>query len=285
MCRAPRSIRSRLLPTQLLYLAFSDICFLLASIPSAVVNHHMTNSVSDHWNGVLCEASVGLLSFWRNVSLSIEMHIAISFALESYRWRMGMFSRILRFIWIPSFVSSCCSFLFYPWHYVRLIGACAPRDHAFVADPYSILMMSSCICVCTVSYVLVARRSRKRESPESVQGVVSRRVDLYIVNALVTYSLTLIVYLDSRLYHVDAVRLTSFSMENLGGLINVLTYVLQSRYANVLLENPHVMVRSPRAAPLRPEYNVDIGHESIMEFSCDCPSNGHSPRSRYDPTQ
>lgn len=284
MCRAPRSIRSRLLPTQLLYLAFSDIGFLMATIPSAFVDHHLTNSVSDHWNDVLCHASVGLLSFWRNVGLWIEVHIAISFVLESYRWRMGLFSRILRFIWIPSFISSCCSFLFYPWHYVRLIGACAPRDHASVADPLSVLTMSSCICVCTLSYLLVARRSRKRKSPESVHEVVSRRANMYIVNALVTYSLALVVYLDRRLYAVDAVRLVAFSMENLGGLINVMTYVLQSRYANVLLDHPHIMGTSAGAPPLRPEYNVDIGHESVMEFSCDRLSKGNSSGSSFDPT-
>jgi hypothetical protein len=103
-----------------------------------------------------------------------------------------------------------------------------------------------------------------------VQAVASRKAEIYIVNALLTYTLVLLMYLDVRLYDNVYFRAVAVTLENLGGFFNTLTYALQSRYVSALqggFLHGNQLDRNTDSGPLNASYSVGIGDTDISDVT------------------
>ena len=130
------------------------------------------------------------------------------------------------------------SAFFFPWAYDRSDRVCRPVRPTKVADPATIANFFLCLCVCSGCYVVVVWRSRRRESPYSVQARVCIRAEMYILNVLVTYLPIFVLYLRPTLFTHELLFTMACVFEFSGGLLNTLTYALQSRYAARLTGGP-----------------------------------------------
>ena len=78
--------RNRLFPTQLRWLAFVDMCFSLSTLTFSLTDV-LVSSVSSEVYDVVCTGTTVSIHFFRYLSLWIEMHLAVSFALQSFKMR------------------------------------------------------------------------------------------------------------------------------------------------------------------------------------------------------
>jgi len=260
----PSNVGERLFPLQLRILAIADLIFLLACLPTMMINHQMVPSFMQDWYGGMCEGLYIVLRFGRNAAILCEVHIAFSFLAKAFRClALQQFASALRVVFIVAAVPTLMSSVQTPFTFDAVGEACGPAKWAASADNTSTFMMLACITVCLISYVTVIIRSLARGSPLSVQILVFRQAEMYIVNALMTYGLVLAIYLNRSLFDNINLRVFAFTMENLGGLLNTLTYAMQSRYAPALSGNHRGAVG---AGPSRPSFRVEIGRTVIEEI-------------------
>jgi len=193
------------------------------------------------------------------VSLWIEMHIAASLLLQSFKVQV---SKQLRFslylIWPLGMLLGLCSTFTAPWTYDSVKNSCEPAGRA---DPFVIADLALCTCFCTVSYFTVVCRSRKRHSPGSVQLRASARAEDYMINALLTYCLTFVCYVRPGLFEHRFVTTVAWITELLGGLFNTVTYAFQSRYAAALMGESTLVGSSPNTR-CGPSFTVDFVHDA-----------------------
>lgn len=270
----PQCLRERLFPKQLQYLAVADAVFSLFAIPTNLVDNHALASLDTQTLHMLCRWSMVLLEFGRHLSLCFEMHVALSLLLLSFRYSVSVHLHgSLAILPLLCLFLTAISLWYNPWHYDLEGGTCSPVNWLVSADLVSLTHISLCMGVCAVSYTLVFYRNRSRQSPASVQASVSRRAEMYVLNALLTYGLIFVVYLSRRMFDSWSVRFLAETMENLGGCLNAATYAFLSRYGTVMHgEDPSVIpIRScahEGASCRRPSFRVDLGGVlDVVEFS------------------
>ena len=256
------SFRSRLFPTQLRWLAVVDIFFALSSLP--------VPGLSTEAHDVYCQWGQVLFNLFRHLSLWIEIHIALSFALLSFKMRCAtLMYRCLPCVCAPALVCTLLSAFMFPWTYDRHEGLCLPVRDRKGADPLSVADLSLCVCICSGCYIVVALRSRWRQSPYSVQTRVCARAEMYILNVLFTYLPVFLLYLRPTLLTNAPLNGVASACEFSGGLLNTITYALQSRYAAALLGGPSTIRQQRDISGGRPSFYAEIALDgaTIVEFS------------------
>merc|ERR1712130_194238 len=84
--------------------------------------------------------------------------------------------------------------------------------------------------MCLASYLIVVARSQCGSTPGSVLRDYFRMAAVYPLNFLITYAVIIFVYADKRNWNGRGVVFyVAVILESLGGLLNVITYALQSR--------------------------------------------------------
>lgn len=244
-----QSLRGRLFPTQLRCLAVADLIFLFSALPGILVNNQMLTGLGDLTLNEVCKWSWAGLQLGRHLSLWIEMHIAMTFMVQSARLINSEQCRcFLPVLPLPCLVLTLFSFWNRPWTFDAVTTkTCSPSSWKASACPVSLADMILCMGVCSCCYMVVVHRNRKTQCPGSVQAAGSRRAEMFIVNAFLTYTLVLVVYLDARLYDNIYFRTLAGTMENLGGLFNTVTYGMHSRYARAFSGDNQTL-------------NIDLGH-------------------------
>uniref|UniRef100_A0A7S1FEV2 Uncharacterized protein n=1 Tax=Noctiluca scintillans TaxID=2966 RepID=A0A7S1FEV2_NOCSC len=127
-----------------------------------------------------------------------------------------------------------------------------------VADPLSCADIFLCMVVCSVSYIVVACRGRMQKAPFSVQRRTCNRTEMYIVNSLVTYTPILLAYCYEPFLNNPYFMTFAGVCELSGGLLNTLTYALQSRYATQLMGQPSSIGQSSQSSSHGLSFNVEV---------------------------
>ena len=146
-------------------------------------------------------------------------------------------------------VQSLCSAFTESWTYDPTERVCVPTTFRRTANPLDVAGLA--LCICAGSYVT----SWMQHSPCSVQGRASRKVAVYLVNALRTYGPMFACYVDGKLFCNLTVLTTAWIFELLGGLFNTFTCAMQSRYAPALF-GQSTLVRDNPTALQRHSFNV-----------------------------
>ena len=111
------SFRSLLFPTQLRWLAVVDIFFALSTFPSGLATSAVT-VLSPEALDVYCQWGQVLFNLFRHLSLWMEIHVAVSFALQSLKIRCATpMYRCLPCVCAPGLVCTLLSALMFPWRY------------------------------------------------------------------------------------------------------------------------------------------------------------------------
>lgn len=259
--------RNRLFPTQLRYLAFADLCFVLCMLPVVLTEWNVLGFSAEVLAGV-CKWNKILLTFWRHVSLWIEVHLAVSFVFQSMRMQCPRFMYVgLPVVYVPCLSLTLVSVFVFPWDYDYRHGVCRPARQLPIGDPLSVADNALCLCVCLGCYITVVCRSQRQQSPHSVQLRVWARTEMYIFNALVSYGPMLLMYVHPILFERDILNAVGAALELYSGFLNTVTYALQSRYARVLTGQDSSLRQEMRAFPGRISYCVDVcnGPTSVVE--------------------
>lgn len=268
VCRSNATFRRRLFPTQMSCLATADLGFVVSAVPVMLMEQDHLLPCSATVLAPMCMLWVPLFNFFRHLSLWTEMHIAVGFLLAAFKMKaFGPLKCGLRVIWLPGLLFSILSACVRPWRYDRETCSCRPTDWSTTADPVALADFALCMTVCTGCYIAVIRKSLQQRAPELVQARVSRRADLYIFNALITYGPTFVCYCSRPLYHNLIFWTVSASLECSGGFFNTVTYVWQSRYMKVFTSGPSVMREGPDPSPARLSYSVGFGWTTIQRFN------------------
>ena len=169
-------------------------------------------------------------------------------ALQALRWALYL-------IRVPGLLLSLCSAFTESWTCDPTERVCVPTTFRRTANPLDVAGLALCICICAGSYVTVVCGSWMQHSPSSVQGQASRKVAVYLVNALRTYGPMFACYVDCKLFSNLTVLTTAWIFELLGGLFNTFTSAMQSRYAPALF-GQSTLVRDNPTALQRHSFNV-----------------------------
>lgn len=255
LCRAPVGVRQRLFPRQIWYLALTDLLFVLSELPVIVVEEF---ELPPQMSASVCLHTTPVFKFFRHVGLWIEIHIAVSILLNSFKVRaQGPLRGSLRFVCLPGLLLAACSAYTNPWTYDALKHTCVPKSWTGSAGPVDIADFALCLFICVGSYVTVVCRSRAQHSPSSVQFRATLRAGSYLLNALLTYGPILVCYTSSNLFENSWFRTFAWSLELSGGFINTCTYALQSRYGAALMGQP-TLIRGNPAVFERASFHVDF---------------------------
>lgn len=250
-------IGKRLFLRQLRGLSFADLFFVLSSLPLIVVSHPLWNSANTP-SGV-CTWIVMLATFFRHLSLWIEMHIAVSSLLQAFKVDAARGLRCsFFFIWAPGLLFTLVSTLENPWTYNYKERVCVPGDwFHYSADSLTSADLALAMCICSTSYVASICRGWKRW-PGSVQRRVSRRAEIYIANALVTYVLAFACFTNRALFKSRFFLTVAMTLELLGGALNTAAYAWQSRYGAALGGDTSAMRADLASSVVRPSFHVEF---------------------------
>jgi len=237
----------RLFPKQLACLALADLLFAMSSLPVQCMEHANLFDFGSAALAPLCQWSMVVFGFLRHLSLWIELHIAVSCLCQSFRSRAARGLNIgLVLVWFPGLSLTVFSAYVFPWRWDSERRACRPLHWSASADPLMLGDAMLCMSVCACSYCVVYGRSWLRRSPESVVTRASLKAEVFIMNALLTYSPIMLCYMDRRLFNSSYIILVVGLLECLGGFFNTLTYAYQSRYASALSGEANT-IRADRA--------------------------------------
>ena len=275
--RVPANVRNRLFLLQIRYLALADLSFVIASVPTLFLEDVGPYPSTDTLASA-CKYHILPFNFSRHVSLWIEMHLAASVVLQFFKVQaMKPLRCALHFIWLPGLLLTLYSAFNEPWTYDPVERICVPTTFIETADPLDTADLALCVCICAGSYLTVLCGSWLQHSPLSVQGRASRKVAVYLVNALLTYGLIFVCYVDGKLFRNLTINTIARIFELLGGLFNTITYAMQSRYAAVLLGQSS-LVRDNPTALRRPSYDVAFdadaevqSYRPSLSFEVQCP--------------
>lgn len=269
LCRVNAGVQKRLFPTQLRFLAAVDICFVLSLVPFVMVDGQMLGSTENTLTPI-CKWSMPGLNFFRNASLLIEMHIAVSVLLGAFHINAsGGLVCALHFVWVPALLLTSLSAGLSPFTYSSHGSSCSPVRFLWISsDPVTSAALVSAIGICSISYCTVCCKSLFF-SPGAVHRRASRRAEVYIVNALLTYGPFLVCFLDVRLFSNLTFRIVAQICELLGGFMNTVTYAAQSRYMSALTAVPSPIREDLDPGERQQSFQVDfrLGCDSTREMS------------------
>merc|ERR1711879_1128539 len=122
--------------------------------------------------------------------------------------------------------------------------------------------------------------------PGSVQRSNFRRAAVYPLNFLITYGRMMVVYSNDSLLRNRVVFSTGATLEFLNGLLNTVTYAMQSRYAAMLwkryqrdceLRSGQGERSGANETALTLSFHVDIGGVDIVEVLASVTSSFSEP--------
>lgn len=226
--KLPPQSKKRLFPKQIRALAASDLVFHLASTALCV----------DSFGGLSWKPSLGLpvcrvcehfVRFGTNMSLLLELHIAMSFTLQCFRWlrALSVFPALV-YLTIP--VALLITVLEAILYQVTqdTFGACVLDE----PDLPSIALFLLAFAVSMMAYVVAACKARG--CSQAVEARCWKRAAHYPLSFLVT-QVGMIVVIFKASPNIspkqDLSVLIAMTLQNLNGFANTLTYALQSRYA------------------------------------------------------
>lgn len=251
-------------PSQLRFLALADLIFLSAGIVVMLVSFI---SVSLDWKSTLCSDGYIVLRFGRFVGLFHEMHIAVCFWMKSVRSPfLGVFAKGLPWLWLVGFLATVVSACLEQWQYDSQFNACGPNHWETGADVVTFVVIGLCVVVCIASYSHVLIRAFRRQPPASVVSGVLKRTEMFILNAVICYTLLFFVYSRRRWFSNGSLRTVAFSFENLGGFLNTVTYAMQSRYGSMMVGDRGGLFDGERSGEQRLSYRVDLGPVDVVEI-------------------
>lgn len=260
------SVRNRLFTSQLWHLALADLCFLVSGYPVGALRHGWQIFSGDrqrHLQDHLCNACYAGIRFGRFVAVMLESHIAVCSLMQALKLKNRFARKVLPIFWIVGSVLSLLLFFLQPMGFNAQDG-CGPPSGIHQVDPATFWMLILCIALCVTSYLAALGRSVARDAPESVQVTFSRRGELYLVDAFVTYFLLLMLYSHKKLWENEGFLSAAFTCENLGGFLNTLTYALQSRFVSRHYQIPEI-VGQRRDQRVCLSYRVGIGGTEIVD--------------------
>ena len=200
------------------------------------------------------------------------MHLAASVVLQFFKVQaMKPLRCALYLVWLPGLLLTLCSAFIEPWTYDPVESRCVPSNFSATADPLDTADLALCVCICAGSYVTVLCGSWMQHSPRTVQSRATWKVAVYLVNALLTYSLIFACFLDGKLFRNLTFFTIAWIFELLGGFFNTITYAMQSRYGAALLGQPTLVRENPTTLQ-RPSFDVAfvVDVEVVADF--DAPS-------------
>jgi len=248
----------RLFPKQLACLALADLLFALSSIPVQCMEHAKLFDCGTAALAPLCQWSMVVFGFFRHLSLWIELHIAVSCLCLSFRSQAAIGLHMgLVLVWFPGMLLTVFSASVFPWHWDHDNCACRPLHWSASADPVMLGDAMLCMGMCACSYCAVYCKSQLRRSPESVVTRASLKAEVYMMNALLSYSPIMLCYMDRRLFNSSYIILVAGLLECLGGFFNTLTYAYQSRYASALSGEANT-IRADRSRRGNISYSVSF---------------------------
>lgn len=87
-----------------------------------------------------------------------------------------------------------------------------------------------------------------------------------MLNALLTYGPMFACYVNSSLFNNRMVLTVAAVFELMGGLFNMTTYAVQSRYFRTLVGQSSHVHQGPRRSSARPSFNVDFSTCTTFEI-------------------
>lgn len=242
----PAQSKRRLFPQQIRALAASDLFFHLASTVLCFDNFGgLSWESTKSYELPVCRWCEYFVRFGTNMSLLLELHIAMSFMLQCFRWLRALraFPALL-YLTIPvALLITMLEGMLYTM-YQDAFGACILHQ----ADLPSIALFLLTFAVSMVAYVVAACKARG--CSQAVEARCWRRAAHYPLCFLVTQ--VGMIYVLCRagpdVSPKQEVKVViAITLQNLGGFANTLTYALQSRYAAKLQRRDALAGRSARA--------------------------------------
>eukprot|EP00811_Abedinium_folium_P037254 NODE_9887_length_1392_cov_13.286166.p1 GENE.NODE_9887_length_1392_cov_13.286166~~NODE_9887_length_1392_cov_13.286166.p1 ORF type:complete len:358 (+),score=43.03 NODE_9887_length_1392_cov_13.286166:111-1184(+) len=237
--RLPPPVRRRLFPLQLASLAAADIVFHLTSIPTLMTGFLTCPlKLSEGFNQFICLTGYNSYRVAKFICVFCEVHIAVIFLWQSSRCCSHVVTRAAR------------ATLVLPWLAGLVVGAVVVQSAPPRFDPEyvfcygksgwdrrddnitgAVLLLSFVIGV--ASYVSVLLRSWA-SAPGSVQRSNFFRAAMYNFNFILTFGMFLCVYYFPSITRTSFLWRMAGGFEMLNGLLNTLTYALQSNYRRML---------------------------------------------------
>lgn len=275
LLRLTETVQSYLFPRQLYHLAIADLCMQFSSgilscldlLRTYVGTPERTKMIE----GILCGGIDPVFRFSRNVSVLLELHIALGFAAQGRLQLSSQVAQALPWLWPLGLFIGVMEMAELQHNERNDFGLCPGRPHATWGV---IILISFAFVVIVVSNTIVVLRAQAAHSPK-LKGNLQRAV-AYSISFIIAYLPTLAGF--SPLYIANDVTETSkwfftfeYTAESLNGLLNFLTYALQSRYAAIVSSRRSMLLRAPRLNSIASGHyhmpaEVHFGGVSVMEI-------------------
>lgn len=263
--------RRRLFPRQVRMLAASDLVFHLSSAFVDIVGFSGNSNIK------LCYLSENLIRFGTNSSCLYELHLAVSFLLQSAGWprtAQCMIALLLP-VWPVAALLTVVE-----WFSAHIVQDASQWCDAKSTDYVFVILLAFVFVVCLASYVaaVVVARSWGQAAARRCWW----RAAMYPLNFMLTQAPKLLVHMiffrmasNQRRAATDPLIIISDTMQNLNGFVNTLTYWLQSRYAVKLLRKEGVQAMfatvaaetsRPAPAPHDASFHVRFGGVTLEEL-------------------
>lgn len=208
--RLPAAQRQRLFPRQVMVLAASDVCLVIAGSDIFLEPFKISNTV---W---------GLARCWSyNATLLAEFHIVLGFAAQIFGAQEAS-RRLSRCAWLPWLLAAVIAGI---EHALFLWWGLASSCIACFCFLVSLIIFAAVLCRARASNAAVARRSLRRAAG-------------YTANFLITFApLVCATFLNNsgRLSGDGVFFDVALALYRLNGFVNVVTYFAQSRYSRSAL--------------------------------------------------
>mmetsp|Transcript_62797 Transcript_62797/g.144623 ORF Transcript_62797/g.144623 Transcript_62797/m.144623 type:complete len:396 (+) Transcript_62797:78-1265(+) len=225
----PEAVRQRLFPRQMRNLARADMLISATLLVFSVVNNPAIHL--DQTAGlVLCWIFGPTMYFGRVLSACCEVQIALGIAIVWYR-RLDLVPMMIRTSWVMPVASAALTvvaYYFYPYTGYT-------KQRCYMAKVHSDIITAAWMSLANGLTVVLycATLVKAFNAPSSARNGVLLTTMLYPINFIWTSFPLLLVEFDLRLGNTDFFDVALVA-EGLNGLLNVLTYFVQSRYARRL---------------------------------------------------
>ena len=150
LSRLTLRIRRRLFPTQLFYLAIADTIFSLSLLGIIIIDSHFVTSAPKP----VCYAFNCVSRFGRNMSLPVELHIAVTFSSVIFRLsNLSMLQRMLQLLWMIAAVVTSISVMTDPVIFDHNGDLGALERVNLWSGNVTVEMIAACVTSCTGSYI------------------------------------------------------------------------------------------------------------------------------------
>lgn len=220
--------RERLLPRQIMHLAIADILLVAHLLIMNTFNQVASTTQflpSPQLGLCLCTSLQVMIRFGRCVSCAIEVHIALCFALASFRRQtaLRLLAGALPFVWVVGLVMLIPE-MFQSHSVYSFVGHhCEPQASTTLVGA----MLLVCVTICLFAYGATSLRSVR--SPGTLQRMVWRRASSFLFSFLFCTCLRTTQFF-TKLDVLSQVGVLASVLESLSGFANMFVYAAQSSY-------------------------------------------------------